>query len=121
MIFDFWHSCTGWCINSSRCQDESQQNDDTLPDYQFRIKVQVRYYQLALTVVQTLCTTPLSVNDHVLSRDIQGNETLGMISSGFHRPTHSRHTHLTSSVQGYLCPGTFHDDLLYCHISNHRF
>ena len=71
------------------------------------LKVQVRDCHISLTVVQTLYTTPLSVNDIVSSREVKGNETLGTISFGLNPPTHSSHTYLKILVQGYFVPSTF--------------
>ena len=64
-----------------------KQNNNTLPEYQLLLKVQVRELHLARTVVQTLCTTPLPGNELVLYSEVQGNEHLGEIYLGFIHPT----------------------------------
>ena len=64
---------------------------------------------MVLTVVQTLCTTPLSVNDLVPSLNDLSNKKFVTIYLGFHPPTHSSNTYLAISVRGCFGPSTFTD------------
>ena len=82
---------------------------DTKPDLQLLPKGKGLYFRLSWVVVHTICTTPLSVNELVTSREYQGIETLGTIYLGFNPPTHSRYTHLARSVKWYFSPSTFPD------------
>ena len=94
LILFFWNTCTAWCIHSYLGQYGYQKNDDTLPDYKLLPKGKDRDLHLAWTVVQTLCTTTLSGNELVLSREFQGSKTLGKIYLGLHSHINSRHTYL---------------------------